>query len=292
MSKAKIMIAVGIVYHRKTHPPPFEEEPGLRVMVRVNADQHGRTPWSGFAQNHNALIEQADGADWYVAVNPDVRMSATDVRRLVGGAERHGLAVAAPVLKTPWGAVGARSVQFPSPRLWAHEAVVGASRVGRTHGRAAAHQTAWVSGACMAIQLDAVERRFDERYFMYFEDVELCYRTWRAGGKVGLVNHVEVAHDSGWRRDDPLRWARGVEFARSALRFAEAAGYARSGMRLAGLLRYGSRLVMPRCSEAERVGRLSVARGFLQPEGLGLADVAHDHNVRLTSAASSRSGSL
>ena len=176
------MIAVGVVYHRALGRLPFQEDPGLRVMVRVNADPRCVTPWSGFGHNHNALIDQAGDADWYVALNPDVQMSAADVHRLVDAADRQGLAVAAPVIKAPWGTVGERSVQFPSPLGWTREAVVGASRIGRTHRQQVAPRTAWVSGACMAIRLDDRKLRFDERYFMYFEDVDLCLRAWQSGG--------------------------------------------------------------------------------------------------------------
>jgi GT2 family glycosyltransferase len=63
---------------------------------------------------------------------------------------------------------------------------------------------------------DAV-RGFDERYFMYFEDADICRRLWSRGLKVLYVPAATVVHDARRRSHrDPqhLRW-----HLRSALRF-------------------------------------------------------------------------
>jgi N-acetylglucosaminyl-diphospho-decaprenol L-rhamnosyltransferase len=79
----------------------------------------------------------------------------------------------------------------------------------------------WVSGAAVWLRrtaLDAVGG-WDERYFMYLEDVELCWRLRRAGWEIaydpaGLVWHVQGASTA--RR--PYRML--AEHHRSAWRFA------------------------------------------------------------------------
>lgn len=57
----------------------------------------------------------------------------------------------------------------------------------------------WVSGAFMALRREAVERvgGFDEGYFMYVEDVDLCWRMWQAGWKVLYLPAGEVEHHVG-----------------------------------------------------------------------------------------------
>lgn len=57
----------------------------------------------------------------------------------------------------------------------------------------------WVSGACMAVRrrvLDGIGG-FDERFFMYFEDADLCRRAREAGWLVHYVPEVEVVHQTG-----------------------------------------------------------------------------------------------
>ena len=57
----------------------------------------------------------------------------------------------------------------------------------------------WVSGACMMTRkraLDAIGA-FDERFFMYFEDADLCRRAREAGWLVYYLPQVEVVHGAG-----------------------------------------------------------------------------------------------
>ncbi|MEK7307338.1 MAG: glycosyltransferase, partial [Nitrospirota bacterium] len=50
----------------------------------------------------------------------------------------------------------------------------------------------WALGACMMIRTEAVpDEVFDPRFFLYFEDVDLCLRLKKAGWKV--VYHPEAA---------------------------------------------------------------------------------------------------
>jgi len=57
----------------------------------------------------------------------------------------------------------------------------------------------WVSGACMVLRrrmLDEVGP-LDERFFMYFEDADLCKRAREAGWRVFYLPTVEVRHAAG-----------------------------------------------------------------------------------------------
>lgn len=56
-----------------------------------------------------------------------------------------------------------------------------------------------VSGACLMMSRDVFERvgGFNESYFMYAEDVDLCYRTRAAGSKVYYSGHAQVVHHGG-----------------------------------------------------------------------------------------------
>lgn len=54
----------------------------------------------------------------------------------------------------------------------------------------------WVSGACLFIRRSVVETigLLDERFFMYSEDVDYCYRVWKAGWRVSYLPFAEVFH--------------------------------------------------------------------------------------------------
>ncbi len=57
----------------------------------------------------------------------------------------------------------------------------------------------WVSGACMIVWRRALEEigPMDERFFMYFEDADLCRRAREAGWLVYYLPQIEVLHHTG-----------------------------------------------------------------------------------------------
>lgn len=57
----------------------------------------------------------------------------------------------------------------------------------------------WVSGTAFFIRRDIFEKigKFDENFFMYFEDIDLCRRTRKAGKKVLYFPDFEVRHYGG-----------------------------------------------------------------------------------------------
>jgi N-acetylglucosaminyl-diphospho-decaprenol L-rhamnosyltransferase len=62
-----------------------------------------------------------------------------------------------------------------------------------------AAKLAWVSGAAMLIKKDFFEKigGFDENFFMYFEDVDLCKRVRQFGKKIVLCSEPKVLHYGG-----------------------------------------------------------------------------------------------
>lgn len=56
----------------------------------------------------------------------------------------------------------------------------------------------WVCGACLLLRQSALGGRlFDERFFMYGEDMELCHRLKRNGGRVVYTPLVSIIHYHG-----------------------------------------------------------------------------------------------
>jgi GT2 family glycosyltransferase len=78
----------------------------------------------------------------------------------------------------------------------------------------------WVSGACMVVRRKALEDvgLFDERYFLYWEDVDLCKRMTNKGWKVIYYPQFEIKHHVGGSTEHNL--IRPVfEFHKSAYRY-------------------------------------------------------------------------
>jgi GT2 family glycosyltransferase len=78
----------------------------------------------------------------------------------------------------------------------------------------------WVSGACMLARREALAEvgGFDERYFLYWEDADLCRRLRDAGHEIRYVPGAEVVHLVG-RSSHSVRALAVREFHRSAYRY-------------------------------------------------------------------------
>jgi GT2 family glycosyltransferase/glycosyltransferase involved in cell wall biosynthesis len=60
-------------------------------------------------------------------------------------------------------------------------------------------ETDWISGACMIIRRKAIEEiaGFDERFFLYWEDTDICRRIKEAGWKVVYHPKAKIIHSVG-----------------------------------------------------------------------------------------------
>ena len=94
----------------------------------------------------------------------------------------------------------------------------------------------WISGSCFLARRSALEELggFDEAYFMYAEDMDLCWRAHRAGWGVGFAGAADVTHIQGVSTArHPYRMM--VAHHRSALRFTvrTTSGWRRAALPLA-----------------------------------------------------------
>jgi len=146
----------------------------------------------------------------YVLVsNPDVAVHGGSLDRLRRVLEADPtMAIAGPCIREPDGSRYPSARRFPSMADAAGHALLGQlapeNRFSRRYRMAeirAAVTTPvdWVSGACFLARRDALEELggFDEGYFMYVEDVDLCWRAHRAGWGVAYVPEAEVTHLQG-----------------------------------------------------------------------------------------------
>jgi GT2 family glycosyltransferase len=78
----------------------------------------------------------------------------------------------------------------------------------------------WVSGACMVARRKALEDvgLLDERYFVYWEDVDLCRRMWQKGWRVTYFPQAEIQHAVGGSSERNL-FRSVFEFHKSAYRY-------------------------------------------------------------------------
>jgi N-acetylglucosaminyl-diphospho-decaprenol L-rhamnosyltransferase len=197
-------------------------DPDVRVV------RTGRNLGYGAAVNRGvALVE----AELVLVSNPDVVVHSGALAALVRAlAGDPALAFAGPTLLTTNGTRYPSARRFPSWLDAAGHALLGVVSDRNPFTRRyrmtdldpdAATLVDWVSGACFVARRRVLEELggFDERYFMYLEDVDLCWRAHRVGYGIVYVPDATVTHLQGHstaRR--PFRML--LEHHRSAFRFA------------------------------------------------------------------------
>jgi N-acetylglucosaminyl-diphospho-decaprenol L-rhamnosyltransferase len=184
----------------------------------------------GFGTAANRGVAVTDG-DYVVVANPDTVVEPGTMKALVEALDRDpGLAAVGPRMENLDGTLYPSARQFPDLWVAAGHAFVGFvwpsnpfttryRMLDWDHSRAS--DVDWVSGGFMLVRRAAFDTvaGFDEAYFMYVEDVDLCWRLGRAGWRVGYEPAGRVVHAlGGSSRQAPYRMI--AAHHRSLLRFA------------------------------------------------------------------------
>jgi GT2 family glycosyltransferase len=79
----------------------------------------------------------------------------------------------------------------------------------------------WLCGASLLLRVEALKQagNFDERYFLYFEDTELCARLRKHGWKCVLVPEAKIEHAGGSSTAGNLEYWRAYYYTRNRLLF-------------------------------------------------------------------------
>ncbi|MBI2063421.1 MAG: glycosyltransferase family 2 protein [Candidatus Yanofskybacteria bacterium] len=142
----------------------------------------------GYSGGNNIGIKQAleRGADYVFILNPDTTVEKNVLTKLVETAESdYQTGVLGPAINEGNQTIYGGKIKWLKPELSHLEA------------RSQKLKTSfYVPGTAMLIKLKVIERigLLDERYFLYFEDVDYCVRAQRAGFKLTIVPKTKVNH--------------------------------------------------------------------------------------------------
>ena len=182
-----------------------ERYPGVRLFSTGANLGYGSAVNRAIAQLNDAL---EDVGDWVVVANPDVQWGPGSIDALLDAASRWPRAATlGPMIHDPDGSVYPSARQLPSLFRGGMHAVVGplwknnpwSSAYRQERLEPSERPVGWLSGSCLLVRRAAFEAigGFDERYFMYMEDVDLGDRMGKAGWLNVYVPSAEVLHHKG-----------------------------------------------------------------------------------------------
>ena len=201
----------------------LDSQPGVRrLLVRDNGSTDGTAaaiaaaiPEAeldagadnlGFAAGMNRLIQRSD-APWFLALNPDAWPEPGAVAALVAAGDSDPrVGAVAPRLERPDGTVEHSTHPFPSLPVAAVTGLGIAGLLGRgrahrllLHGawdHATPRPVDWAVGAALLMRRAALDDvgGFDERFFMYVEDLDWCWRARQRGWQIRFEPAARVRH--------------------------------------------------------------------------------------------------
>jgi N-acetylglucosaminyl-diphospho-decaprenol L-rhamnosyltransferase len=160
---------------------------------------HNSSP-KGFAENQNSAFTRCN-QPVFCPLNPDVELKDNPFPVLLEALERSGVAMVAPLVKTPLGNIEDSVRHFPTFRSLVNKAIFGADGRYEIQEGDEEFSPEWVAGILMLFRSsDFIHLGgFDERFYLYYEDIDICARAWKHGMSIVVCPHVSVIHDA--RRD-------------------------------------------------------------------------------------------
>ena len=162
----------------------------------------------GFGANHNQAFQQSSGT-YFCVMNPDVRLNSDPFSTLLECLRNGGVAMVAPLVLAKDGAVEDSARRFPQPLKLLCKLFGACRHPDYRIGKSLIFPD-WVGGMFMLFPRDiyALLGGFDERYFLYYEDVDLCARLRLLGHEIALNPQSQVIHDAQRNSHRSLRYLR------------------------------------------------------------------------------------
>jgi N-acetylglucosaminyl-diphospho-decaprenol L-rhamnosyltransferase len=194
-------VALVIITQNIPEQTAYPEDP--RVKVIRNA-----TP-RGYGGNQNAAFA-ATKTPFFCVLNPDIRLIGNPFPQLLSAFDGMTIALVAPKIIAPDGLEEDSARKFPTATDLICKAF------GRHDGTYADKPSSglmypdWLAGMFLLLRPEAFQKigGFDEKFFMYYEDVDLCWRLRRDGYQVVQNRSVCVVHDARRASRRSLKFAR------------------------------------------------------------------------------------
>jgi N-acetylglucosaminyl-diphospho-decaprenol L-rhamnosyltransferase len=256
----------------------LDELEGLDVAVIAQ-------PNFGFAHGCNTGW-RSGSAPAVLFLNPDARISRHDLDLLLASLEDESIGIVGPRIAGDDGALAYSQRRFPRvlstfaqavyaqrllpQRSWVDEVVRG------EHHYSEPHDIEWLSGACLLVRrslLSAVGG-WDESYFLYSEDTQLCRSAWDAGSRVRFEPRAQAIHvggESGPRAQllETLATSRIIYARKHSSRLKAAAHRIGIGLEAA------THTIICRGGFEQRRGHLRALRAALKPDPRPRSDRPH-----------------
>ena len=163
----------------------------------------------GFSENHNHAFKYCFNS-FYCILNPDVTIKSNVFNGLKSFLVNTNSSVVAPAIVNMIGEVEDSARYFPSPgRILSKVLGFGENGYNLKCNDNVIYPD-WIAGMCMFFRADAFSDLggFDDSFYLYYEDVDICLRAWKRGYRVSYCPDLVVFHDAQKSSHSNLRYFR------------------------------------------------------------------------------------
>jgi len=149
----------------------------------------------GFGANHNMAFSYC-ASEYFCVLNPDIELPQNPFPFLINAMQSQPSAMAAPLILAPNGMADDSVRYFPTLGTLIMKLLGGSNdRYKITPGQPP-FEPDWIAGMFMLFQSNAYTKLhgFDENYFLYYEDVDICRRAHQLDLKIICCPEVAVVH--------------------------------------------------------------------------------------------------
>jgi GT2 family glycosyltransferase len=177
----------------------------FKPEVRLIVNQHN----AGYAKGNNQGIEVSKG-DYVLLLNPDVELKENCLKLMLDFLKNHeDIDALGPKLLNPDGTIQPSCREFPdfSILLWEFTGLSFLFPINRIFSRwrmgyfdfQSSREVDQPMGSCLLLRRKVIQKigAFDEQFPIFFNDVDLCYRIKKSGGKLYFLPEAKALHYKG-----------------------------------------------------------------------------------------------
>ena len=170
----------------------FGYKPNIKIVEQRANLGYGR------ANNSGSTIARGE---YLLILNPDNTLPPDSLEKMLGFLKEHDdVGIVGPALVYEGGAIRPSAREFPTIRDLLRKRIFPSAwqkRFDERHRHFSVQETIdvdWMVGACLLMRTDLFRalKGFDERFFLFFEDMDLCRRTKLMGKRVVYMPCVRV----------------------------------------------------------------------------------------------------
>lgn len=150
----------------------------------------------GFSSNHNNAFKLCT-SKYYCILNPDIRIYDNPFQSLNNILDNNNVAIVSPTALNSKGEIDDNARVFPTPfGLIQKLTGINDGRIKYPSGKRIIYPD-WVAGMFIHTKTSTFSslNGFNEKYYLYYEDVDLCLRARKKGFKIAIITNCYVVHE-------------------------------------------------------------------------------------------------